>query len=113
MSTRVLCVHERAEELTRLRGALEEAGYEVVPAANGEEAMHVLQSNSVQGAVLDYNAEAPGGISLRNSIRRFFPEVPMLMFSDISEIEHIPLDVFRAYLADPGPPAAIFAASQN
>ncbi len=108
MSTRILCVHDRADELKRLRGALEEAGYEVVPATNGAEALHFLRMNTVQGAVLDYNAQAPGGVSLRNRIRHYFPEMPMLMFSDIAEIEHIPLDMFRAYLEDPAPPAALF-----
>src|SRR4051794_9757285 len=107
MSTRVLCVHDHAEQLTKLTGTLQQAGYDVVPAKNGAEALQVLESETVQGVVFGYDAEAPGGHSLRNRIGHLCPDVPLLMFSDVEEVRTIPLDVFRAYLDHPGPPATL------
>ena len=110
MSTqRILCVHDRAQELQELRGTLEQAGYEVVPAKDGSEAMHALRAGDVDGVVLDFNLEAPGGVTLRSRISHAFPEMPLLLFSRVEEIKQMPLSVFEAYLHNPGPPESLIS----
>jgi DNA-binding response OmpR family regulator len=106
---KILCVHDAKQELRKLQGALEEAGYKVVPAKTGSEAMRILQSENVNGVVLDFRLDAPGGLTLRNSIRHAFPEIPLLLFSHVDEIKQMPLSVFEAYLHKPGPLEALMA----
>jgi DNA-binding NtrC family response regulator len=100
---KILCVHETARELQELRGTLENAGYEVVPAKDGSQALDILKAGGVTGVVLDYDTEAPGGLALRNSITHSFPDLPLLLFSHVDEIKRTPLSVFEAFLHQPGP----------
>lgn len=110
MSTqKILCVHDAANELRKLRGALEQAGYDVVQAAGGLEAMKQLAIQAVDGVVLDCEVEAPGGVTLLSRIRHAFPEMPVLLFSDVEEIKMMPLSYFREYLEHPGPPDSLFS----
>ena len=108
--SRILCVDEDRPSLEQLRVALQSAGYEAIPTSDGEEALRLLATEEVDGVVLSYNMAAADGRSLRNTIRHFYPETPMLLFSAIEELTQMPLEVFRAYLAHPGPPAAVLTA---
>ncbi len=109
---RVLCVHE-GPGLKKLQQALESEGYEVLPASNGSKALDVLSSQEVDGVVLDVDATAPGGYSLRGRIRHVHPELPMLLFDEVDDIERLPLHVFRAYLQQPESPDTILAHLNN
>ena len=109
---RVLCVHE-GPGLNKLCAALESAGYEAVPAHDGGTALDVLSSQHVDGVVLDFDTEAPGGYSLRGRIHHHSPDMPMLLFDTVEDIEHLPLHVFRSYLQNPEAPDAIFAHIYN
>jgi DNA-binding response OmpR family regulator len=98
---RILCVHEDKSVLETLGRALQTAGYEVLPVADGQSALLKLASERVDGIVLDYEMKAPDGRSLRNQIQHLHPNVPMLLFSDVDEIRDMPLHVFGAYLEHP------------
>ena len=106
---RILCVLEKGPKLDELRSELEHAGYEVVRAYTGAEALDLLGSEHLDGVVLDYQIQTSGGVSLRNRIRRVNPDMPILLFSELDEIKSIPLDVLRAYLRNPGPPESVLA----
>lgn len=100
---RILCVHDTAKELQELRGTLENAGYQVLPAEDGSKAMDILKAGGVDGVILDYATEAPGGVTLRNSITHSYPELPLLLFSHVDEIKQTPLRVFEEFLSRPEP----------
>ena len=106
---KILCVHDTVKELLELTGTLEQAGYEVVQATGGNEALNLLFMENVDGVVLDYGVEAPGGVTLLSRIRHVFPEIPVLLFSHVDEIKHMPLNFFREYLEHPGPPDSLFS----
>jgi DNA-binding NtrC family response regulator len=105
--SRILCVHECVAVLLELEKTLESAGYEVIAASSGEQALHIIAQERVDGVVLGYDVEALGRRSLRKLVHHLYPELPMLLFSEVDEIRNIPLHVFRAYLEHPGPPAAV------
>jgi DNA-binding NtrC family response regulator len=105
--SRILCVHEYVPTLLELVKLLECAGYEVVPVSSGEEALAIIAEERVDGVVLGYAVTALGGRSLRKLVHHLYPELPILLFSDVDEIRDIPLHVFRTYLENPGPPAAV------
>jgi CheY-like chemotaxis protein len=101
ITPRILCAHESGAVLEELRRALEGAGYAVVQALDGEQAMQSLAHERVDGLVLRYDMEAPDGRALRNQIQRAYPDTPMLLFSDIEEIRNMPLHVLGEYLVHP------------
>jgi len=109
---RILCVHE-GPELQQLTETLRVEGYEVLPAANGTKALDLLSSQEIDGVVLDYDLSAPGGYSLRNRIQHERPGMPMLLFNDVEELRHTPIEVFRACMDENVESAFALALSLN
>ena len=107
--SRILCVDESGAVLRDLKLTLEFAEYSVSTALTGEEALRIIAGYRIDGVVLGYDVKAPDGRSMRNLLRHLYPEMPILLFSDVDEIRDIPLNVFRAYLEHPAPPAQILA----
>ncbi len=107
MSARVLCVHKDTDELLRIKGTLQSAGYEVVSANSGKAALNVLLNERFDGVVLDSKIATSSGTSLRYQIQHVSPGVPCLMYSDERELGSLPLWVFREYLDDPEPPSNV------
>jgi hypothetical protein len=63
--------------------------------------VQVLAHEGVDGIVLRYDMDAPGGRVLRNQIRHVHPDTPMLLFSDMNDIRSIPLPIFSEYTVHP------------
>ena len=76
----VLCVDDSEEILLICRTVLESGGYQVLTAANGPEALRLLQSHSVDAAVIDSVMPGMGGHDLAREIKRV-ANVPVIMFS--------------------------------
>ena len=110
---RILCVHEEPGELEELREVLELHGYQVLPAADAGRALDMLRSQAIDGVVLDYHVRTPSGITLRSRIHHQRPDIPILLFGDLQDVMHLPLQVFRAYLSTPQPPDLVFAHLEN
>jgi DNA-binding response OmpR family regulator len=114
MSTRVLCVHKDVDHCQPIKVTLEQAGYEVLFAKDGTEALHMMSAVRVDGVVLDTKLDAAGGASLRFQLQHAHPGIPFLMFSNEHEVGSLPLSILRAYLNDPGPPERLlFPKSYN
>ncbi len=107
MIARILCVHESGTVLRELRHLMESEGFGVITANDGRAAMEVLSCGGIAGIMMGANLAAPNGRLLRNEIWHRYPELPLLMFSDVEEVVHMPFEVFREYLKHPGPPAAV------
>jgi DNA-binding response OmpR family regulator len=110
---RVLCVHQKPKQLETLRGVLEEDGYDVLPAADGIKALDVLSHQDVDGVIIGYDIEGPGGVTLRTRIQHQCPDVPILMVDEVQNVTRISLQMFGAYLKHPAPPEAVFAHLKN
>ncbi len=80
----VLCVDDDPSQrlLTRLR--LERAAFQVVTAANREEALQVLQSRRVDAVVLDYWMPSVKGTHFAQDIKNSYPHLPVLILSRFS-----------------------------
>lgn len=98
MKPLILCVHKQESGWANLLEILEVAGYDVLAATTGEQALRTLALKPVDGIILDHHLDAPGGVSLRNRIRQLYPDMPTLLFSHPDEIYAMPLHVFREYL---------------
>ena len=73
-ATRVLCVENHPEYMGALKYMLEAAGYEVMAATTGGQAMRLLTDLHVDGVLLEYNLP---DAYLRNSER------PEVVFDDL------------------------------
>ncbi len=85
---RILLVDDDAEVRAVALAHLEGAGYEVLAAASGEEALDVLAHSSVQMLVSDVSMPGMSGVELARQVRVRVPSVPILLISGYSDELH-------------------------
>jgi two-component system response regulator FlrC len=89
---------------------LELAGYLVTPAADGSEALAVMQRHSVGLVISDIQMQPLDGLGLLREIRQRYPEVPVVLMTAYGDIESA-VAAMRAgasdYLAKPFEPAGL------
>jgi len=79
LSKRVLCIDDDAAILRLHQRLLEDAGYSVLTAASGEEALSMLeQGASPDIAVLDYSMPGMDGEELSQRLRRRYPKLRLI-----------------------------------
>ncbi|MHB1538102.1 MAG: response regulator transcription factor [Solirubrobacteraceae bacterium] len=83
-SRRVLVVDDEPQILRALRVVLREAGFEVVPAASGEEALDRAAVRPPEAAIVDLMLPDIDGIEVTRQLRRW-SEMPILVLSAIGE----------------------------
>ncbi|MET0285162.1 MAG: ATP-binding protein [Polyangiales bacterium] len=94
---RILLVDDDAEVRAVAHAHLEAAGYTVLAAASGEEALDVLAKNRVQMLVSDVSMPGMSGVELARKVRALAPAVPILLISGYSdEVNHEQLARFLA-----------------
>jgi len=76
---RVLVADDNAELIELYRAALEEAGYEVVAAATGTEAVAAAQQGHFDAAVLDVLMPGGSGDAVADTLRVTRPRLPVLL----------------------------------
>ncbi len=94
---RVLCVEDRPDWLELLRGVLDRAGYEVVCATTGYEALDSFRSQEFDGVLLDYSLPDLDGLAIRAEMKHVKPQVPVLLFAGMGKSTSILLRFFDAY----------------
>jgi DNA-binding response OmpR family regulator len=95
---KVLCVENHAEYLDALRYMLESAGYEVVSARTGSEAVSVLSKFAIEGVLLEYDLPDASGATIRAEMKQIRPEIPVLLFSGVGSQTPFLIKFFAAYL---------------
>jgi DNA-binding response OmpR family regulator len=99
MSTvKVLCVENHSEYLTALTDMLEAAGYEVLSAQTGDQALIKFATQPVQGVLLEYDLPDATGSAVRAEMKRIKPEIPVLLFTGIGSQTPFLLRFFDSYL---------------
>lgn len=97
-SARVLCVENHSEYLDALTYMLESAGYEVVSATTGAQALTLFIKQDLQGVLLEYDLPDLTGSAVRAEMKRIKPEIPILLFSGVGSQTPFLLRFFDAYL---------------
>ncbi|MGB8063865.1 MAG: response regulator [Candidatus Sulfotelmatobacter sp.] len=99
MSTiRVLCVENQPHYLDILQCMLKAAGYQVVPATTGAEALILFAHEPLQGVLLEYDLPDITGSVVRSEMKRIKPEIPVLLFSGVGNQTPFLLRFFDSYL---------------
>lgn len=95
---KVLCVEKYNVHLNRLVHILNRAGYEVLTAASGEQAIAIYAEQAIDGVLLEYDLPDSSGVAVRGEMKRIKPEVPVLLFSGIGPQTPLLLRFFDAYI---------------
>ncbi len=84
-----------ADDSRLVRGIVEKIvvsmGFEAVPAANGQEALDLLEAGGIDMVLLDWNMPIMNGMDVIKTMRsdESFRQIPVLMVSTESEDERI------------------------
>lgn len=84
---RVLCVDDDSSILKLRRIVLDAAGYQVVTAASGDEALQLLsQGNAVDLVLLDYLMPGMKGDELAQNLRNRYPNLKLIVVSAVGQL---------------------------
>ncbi len=77
----VLCVEHRSEYRQQMRLVLERAGYDVVCACSGREALVEFSSRGLDGVFLEHDLPDISGRRLRDEMLRVNPKLPVILIT--------------------------------
>lgn len=78
---RVLIVDDEENQRKTLSIGLKLEGFEVVAAANGEEALRLLTASAVDVALVDLMIPGTNGVELTRQIKRMYPNIRVFLSS--------------------------------
>ncbi len=81
----VLCVDDDAAVLEVTRKLLESAGYRVLSASSGAEALRITDGSAIDAAVLDYSMPGMNGGELAARLRELHPQLPIIFYTGSSD----------------------------
>ena len=105
---KVLCVENHPEYLGALKYMLETAGYQVMAATTGDQALRLLTNRKVDGVLLEYDLPDATGAAVRAEMKRIKPEVPVLLFAGLGSQTPFLLRFFDSYLRNSQRPEEVF-----
>jgi CheY-like chemotaxis protein len=82
----ILCVDDERVSLIVRSRVLEKAGYDVIPANSGAEALHALQSRPVDLVLTDLLMPGMNGAELAREVKIRKPGLPVMLFSGVNEM---------------------------
>ena len=94
-SYQILLVDDDIASLEVLDEVLTRAGYNVVSADTGYEALEIVREAAIDLALLDFNLPDTTGAVLLQQIKRFQPSVPAIIMS-ANTSQGVKFDVFEA-----------------
>ncbi len=82
----ILCVEDEHLQLQLRKMLFESAGFLVLLARSGNEAMKLFHSHHVDAVVLDYWLSGKNGTALAEEMKRSSPRIPIVMLSGFSSL---------------------------
>lgn len=81
-SSTLLCIHRDPAQLS----LLEQSGYELLTATNGNEGLRLFMTRPVDAVVLDYQLELLDGGVVAAAIKKVKPQMPIVMLAENVEL---------------------------
>lgn len=87
MKISILCVDDDPDSLKVLRMSLEEAGYDVLTAESGEEALRLLQTRTAQLIIADLRMPNMNGFELLQEVKKTprFAKTPVFFVTAVDD----------------------------
>lgn len=83
----ILVVDDEANYLTVMQALLEEAGYEVLTALSGAEALKIAVQSDLDVVLTDMKMPKMNGIELLDELKRLYPDIPVIIMTAYGTVE--------------------------
>ena len=84
---RILVVDDEETVRDLLQRSLEEAGYDVVAAANGEEALYEMSQREVEVVLLDVKMPGMSGLEVLGKLTTDWPDICVIMATAVADVQ--------------------------
>lgn len=81
----ILCIDDNPTDLLLTNVVLEKAGYRVRTARNGEQALRVVRSETIDLVLSDHTLRGSTGTEIAREIKQINPRILVILFSGIIE----------------------------
>jgi DNA-binding response OmpR family regulator len=82
----ILCVEDEEQQLKLRKILFEDAGFQVLTAHTGNEALNLFRSHEVDGVVLDYWMAGMNGLAVAREMKRTRPGTPIIVVSGFTSL---------------------------
>lgn len=103
----LLCIDDEITGLMIRKLVLEMAGYRVLTAASGAEALRVFETSCVDGVVVDFYMPDMDGGQVACRLRKLKPDIPIVMLSAFVDVPQQALAAVDAYITKGQPPTVL------
>ena len=86
---KILNIEDESKVAGFLKRGLEECGYQVDIAADGESGLQMAKSGEYQLIILDWMLPGKSGLEVCQELRQEFPDLPILMLTARGELENL------------------------
>jgi CheY-like chemotaxis protein len=94
----ILCAEDDEEQLTSRKLVFESAGFDVLLARSGTEALELFQAHPVDAVVLDYWMPRMKGLSVAREMKQRRPDIPILVLSGFSSLPDETIGIVDTWL---------------
>jgi CheY-like chemotaxis protein len=82
----ILCVDDEENPLALRKCVLQKAGYKVLTARSGKEALELVAAHKLDLIVTDHLMPGMNGTELAQQIKAQYPEMPIVLLSGVNDI---------------------------
>src|ERR1700751_2952589 len=105
----ILCIDDHWNGLLGRKMLLEENGYEVLEATNGDEGLKLFSSRAVDAVILDYQMPGMNGDVVATKMKRVKSAVPIMLLSAYGPPPERKLKAVDTFVSQPRPPTILLS----
>jgi CheY-like chemotaxis protein len=109
----ILCIDDHWNGLLGRKMLLEENGYEVLEATNGDEGLKLFSSRAVDAVILDYQMPGMNGDVVATKMKRVKSAVPIMLLSAYGPPPESKLKAVDTFLSKSRPPTILLSTLQH
>jgi two-component system nitrogen regulation response regulator NtrX len=109
----ILCIDDHWNGLIGRKMLLEQSGYEVLEASDGDEGLKLFRSHAVDAVVLDYQMPGMNGDVVAAKMKRMNSQIPIMLLSAYEPLPKNKLKSVDSFLSKSQPPSILLSTLQN
>jgi CheY-like chemotaxis protein len=94
----ILCVEDEEAQLRLRKLLLESAGYHVLAARSGAQALELFRNNPVDAIILDYFMPGMNGLTIAREIKQLDSSIPIIIFSAYTSLPDEVIGIAEVWL---------------
>jgi CheY-like chemotaxis protein len=109
----ILCIDDHWNGLIGRKMLLEQSGYQVLEASDGDEGLKLFRSHTVDAVVLDYQMPGMNGDLVAAKMKRINSQVPIMLLSAYGPLPKNKLSSVDSFLSKSQPPNILLSTLQS